>query len=105
MPEIAFCVLMGLLEFEEASEFQISVASGYSPKGNQSSGLYRTLRALVRMEFVRRPWAGKWAITERGKIALAIEVGRRTKQRHAGKVVKRYGWRKRFETWNQASAG
>jgi hypothetical protein len=67
---------MSLLEYEDATKWQLEASSGYVISKYQ-----RALDLLVSLEWVRKPWNGRWGITERGKIALAIEVGRRTKQR------------------------
>lgn len=86
MPEVVFCILMALLENSESSSAQISAASGY-----QFDKYQRVAAHMVSLGWMRKPWNGKWQITERGKIVLAIEVGRRTKLRAKLRVVKEYG--------------
>jgi hypothetical protein len=76
MPEVIFCVMMALTEFQQASREQIIAASGYA-----WGSFDAVFPKMMEIGYIRKPWNGRWQITERGKIALAIEVGRRTKQR------------------------
>lgn len=81
--EAAFCFLSALvMHGGEADAAQISEASGYAFERYQVVSNKMIANCLL-----RKPWAGRWQITERGKIALAIETGRRTKRRLLGVVA------------------
>jgi hypothetical protein len=92
MPEVAFCILIALLEHDEATARQMSVATGYDV------GKYmRPITQMMLLGWVVKPWNGVWKITERGKIVLAIETGRRSRRRRSGLPWKRFTLRKFLE--------
>ncbi len=80
MPEVVFCILMALLEYDsEASVHEMSAASGYDV------GKYmKVVTRMMVLGWVVKPWNGRWSITERGKIAVAIEVGCRARSAASG---------------------
>jgi hypothetical protein len=79
VPEIVFCVLMALLEYDTASMRDMSLATGYDV------GKYSVVvRRMTELGWLVKPWNGGWRITERGKIGLAIEVGRRARKMRSG---------------------
>ena len=81
MTEMAFCILMALTRVKQAGYHTIAEISGYSRQG-----MHNILPYLIQRGCVRKPCHGQFQITERGKIALAIEVGKRTRaraERHA----------------------
>jgi DNA-binding IclR family transcriptional regulator len=83
LPEAIFATLTALVELMDrpASSHDIAAASGFS--GNY---LYRMSCRLESLGWVAA-LPGRWWITERGKIVLAIERGRRSKAIYAtGKV-------------------
>lgn len=74
MPGVAFCILIALLEYDEASVHQMSASSGYDV------GKYiKVVNRMIMLGWVLKVWNGRWSITERGKIVAAIEVGRRSR--------------------------
>ena len=78
MSEVVFCILMALIEYQGTAHFSdIECASGFT-----SDSFYGQARRLLSRGWISHPYYGCWMITERGKIALAVEVGRRTKQRY-----------------------
>lgn len=90
LPEAVFATLMALSE-GDMDTFEIEAASGFSRNylGVFSQGMKS--RGWIGYHYSRGPnnkygdrKAGKWWITERGKIVLAIECGRRTKSRAKG---------------------
>ena len=76
MTEMAFCVLMALTRVAQARYQEIAEISGYSRQG-----MHNLLPYLIQRGCVHKPCHGQFQITERGKIALAIEVGKRTRVR------------------------
>ena len=85
MPEAAFCILMALVEYVGyASTHQISAASGYDV-----TRYWYMIKRLEDRGCVFKPFNGGWIITERGKIAVAIEVGRRARAVSSGVPRKR----------------
>lgn len=60
---------------------QISAASGYEPSGFQRYSLRMQRTDLIDAPFGKYAHPGVYVITERGKIALAIEMGCRTRAR------------------------
>lgn len=78
MPDAVLAILMALINLGDAgTRYQIIAESGYD------SHNYIMPRLLER-NWILQPFVGLWIITERGKIAVAIEVGRRTKARFNG---------------------
>lgn len=88
LPEAVFSTLMALSE-GEMDRFEIAAATGF----------HVTYLGQISQGMVARGWIGRhgrggarveygpphrWWITERGKIVLAIECGRRTKLRAKG---------------------
>ena len=76
MPDVVFAILGALVRCNGwASVAMIVEVSGYS----------RQTFEAARPGLMRRSWTGRSGgelyITERGKLALAIETGRRTKRR------------------------
>jgi len=97
MPEFVFYILMALTEQDEMSVHELSAASGYNlgMEGWVRSH-WKTMRRMLALGLIRKPWNGRWMITERGKIALAIAVGRRSRRRALGLRVVSHGSRKAF---------
>lgn len=94
MPEVVFAILLALCE-GEMDRYEISAATGYADgyMGLVSQGMvergwvgshYCSSSDRVRKSGGGRKAGSKWWITERGKIAVAIEVGRRAKERACG---------------------
>jgi hypothetical protein len=50
--------------------------------GRNSACVKYALDALVEHGAIVRPWPGRWLITERGRIALALRAGRIERARH-----------------------
>jgi len=79
MPDCILAIMLGILEFETtgAKLHQIAAASGYEP-----GTAHRLQLPLIRRGWaVRLDFANRWWVTERGKIAVAIEIGRRSRAR------------------------
>lgn len=93
MPEVAFCILIGLLEYREASVHEMSAASGYDV-GKYSMILAR----LVALGWLTKPWNGRWAISERGRLVSALEAARRQRDMRRGRRSRRITVRKFMET-------
>jgi hypothetical protein len=75
MPEVVFCYLMAMVKLDrDARAQEISEVAGYS-----STGFQGVFQPMERRGWVVRPLVNRYMITERGKIALAIEVGRRAR--------------------------
>lgn len=90
LPDVIYCVLAAIIECGgEASETQITVVSGYS-KGT-FGGLKHMMQGAGLLAGALRYG---WIITERGKIALAIEMGQRARARSAGRQRKAMSIRK-----------
>lgn len=99
MPEFVFCMLMALTEMDEMSVHELAAATGYSLGAEGlGGGHWKAMQRMMEVGLVRKPWKGRWMITERGKIALAIEVGRRTRRLSQGKRAIIQGGLKRFAT-------
>lgn len=78
LPDVTVAVLKAIIEYGGfANRFQIEAASRYQVLSSD-----RALFAIQKYGWVYRPYHGFWAITERGKIVLAVEIGRRTKARY-----------------------
>jgi hypothetical protein len=72
-----FCVLMALVKCDgKAGVYTLDEESGYS-----RTTIIKHCKALIERGWIVRFHHGPWYITERGKIALAIEVGRRSKKK------------------------
>ena len=77
MPDYILAILLAVVEYGDggATLTEIIVASGYL-----SGTVYRAAPGLLDRGWIARPSYGRrWFATERGKIAVAIEVGRRAK--------------------------
>jgi hypothetical protein len=71
MPHVVFCVLMSIVSYGGfAAIHQIAAISGYEP-----SYILAVMVGMKKREWVYKPSSQLFAIGERGKIALAIEVG------------------------------
>lgn len=86
LPEAVFATLMALSE-GEMDRYEIAAVTGYEPAylGTFSQGMVS--RGWIGTHYSKGVRYGKynqWWITERGKIVLAIECGRRTKARAKG---------------------
>jgi DNA-binding IclR family transcriptional regulator len=80
MPHLVFAILGALVERDGLGRVvQIMAASGY-----ELTSVQRAIIPMVKQGWVARPFQGLWILTERGKIAFAIETGRRTKARARG---------------------
>ncbi len=80
---MALAILGALIEIDRpATIAEIIAASGY-----EEGSVRRVVIPLRRWGLVDKPFLGRYIIAERGKIALAIEVGRRTKSRGRGLAV------------------
>lgn len=76
MPEIFFCVLGALIKMEGSGDNRtIAAYSGY-----EEETVRRALRQLITAGLVERVQQGIYMISERGKIAQAIQVGRKRRQ-------------------------
>jgi DNA-binding IclR family transcriptional regulator len=92
VPDMAMAILGALVELgKPASLSEIIAASGY-----EYGSFYRAAGPIMRHGWMRKPFNGRYEITERGKIALAIEIGRRTKARSLG-----YGRRPTFSNFER----
>lgn len=78
MPEVIFVIMQAMANIGIADRFGIEAETGYHWRY-----FYRNMPSIFRRAWVYRPCWGYYALTERGKIALAIEMGRRTKARAA----------------------
>jgi hypothetical protein len=77
LPNATMAALRAIIEHGGfASRYQIQAASRYELLSSD-----RVLFTIQKYGWVYRPYNGFWAITERGKLVLAIEIGRRTKDR------------------------
>lgn len=77
MPDAVFAILGALVRLErESRAWEIADVAGYS-----INYFARIKFVLFDRGWIERPFAMSYRITERGKIALAIETGRRTKRR------------------------
>jgi hypothetical protein len=86
MPPAVFSILMALVEYGgSASRAEIEAASGYG--ANYTSQLMWGLRNRGWTWSVKGRRGSAISITELGKIALAIEVGRRSKMIAQGRRV------------------
>lgn len=93
MPDFVFCILMALTEYDIATPAQIVAASGYNcfnSHGQRTGRCHTAMQQMIKLGLIGRPWHGVWMITEKGKIALAIEVGKRSRAR--AKRVPRPRW-------------
>ena len=80
MPEAVFCILRAMTLIGDISHRkEIANAAGY-----ETLTFVRYASSMIRAGFIVKPFAGKFAITEKGKIALAIEMGRRSKFAYNG---------------------
>lgn len=81
MPVAMYCLLGAMLRDPDKAwrRGDIAVEAGYAV-----SSLFRYMKALELMGWVERPFVNRYMITERGKIAFAIEIGRMTKLRSQG---------------------
>jgi hypothetical protein len=100
MPHAVFCMLMAIVECGGfASIHQIMAASGY-----EQSYISTFKMKLVQRGWMDNPTRSIYAITERGKIALAIEVGIRARAAANGHhrkrvIIKDYLTDKRMAKW------
>ncbi len=79
MPDAVLAILMALVNMGgTGSRHEVGVVSGY-----EGSLDYIPARLFERGWIVGR-YMRKWQITERGKIAVAIEMGRRSRARALG---------------------
>jgi len=77
MPDVVFAILGALVRLGRADRaWSIAEVSGYS-----SNYFARVKPDLLMLGWIERPFSMNYRITERGKIALAIETGRRTRRR------------------------
>lgn len=81
MPRAMYCLLGAMLREPDKAwrRADIAIDAGYAV-----SSLFRYMRALELMGWVSRPFVNQYMITERGKIAFAIETGRMTRLRGQG---------------------
>lgn len=79
LPDVVIAILGAVVALENGDAIEISDVSGY-----EISYFYRAAPPLLQRGWIFRPFHGKYQMTERGKIVLAIEIGRRTKARNAG---------------------
>lgn len=80
MSEIVFCILMALVRCGGlAPLWEVEDVSGYDISGKNFRAI-KILKELGLIEHYRYRRPGSLVITEKGKIALAIEVGKRTRQ-------------------------
>jgi hypothetical protein len=100
MPHAIFCMLMAIVECGGfASIHQIMAASGYE------KSYVSTFKAkLMQRGWMYMPNSRLFGITERGKIALAIEVGIRARAAANGHhrkrvIIKEYLTDKRMAKW------
>lgn len=83
MREVTFCILMALVQLGGLADVGALIRrAGYTRSKFQVLA-WPVIRAN---QWAHKVQAGRYEITERGKIALAIEVGRRTKRRAATHV-------------------
>jgi hypothetical protein len=85
MPNVVFCVLMALVKDGGiANIYQLVAGSGY-----EHSYVWTIMSGLRERCWVYKPTWHSYGITERGKIALAIEVGIRARAAARGNHRKR----------------
>lgn len=86
MPETAYVVLMAMHQIHVAGyglirPMDIATLSGFEFRYIRD----KVLPVLMRVGYVDHPVASAFLVTELGKIALAIECGRKTKRLASGK--------------------
>lgn len=75
MPEVLFCIMKALIEGGDFLKVeQISAYSGY-----EIGTIRRAIPVMLGLNWVVRPQPGIYALAERGKMALAIQVGRKSR--------------------------
>lgn len=97
MPHMMFCMLMAILRLGgHAAAHDLIEVSGY-----QAASLGGTIRTAKDLGWIERR-SGLYWLTERGKIALAIEEGRQTSARARGVKHKWFHYDK-FQELNNAA--
>lgn len=83
MREVTFCILMALVQLGGLAEGAALIRRAGYTRSKFRVVAWPQIRAY---QWALKARSGRYEITERGKIALAIEVGRRTKRRAAAHV-------------------
>ena len=78
MPVAMYCILAAMMTDSDGdwTRADIAIDAGYA-----ISSLFRYMKALEHMGWIDRPFANRYRLTERGKIAFAVQTGRITRLR------------------------
>jgi hypothetical protein len=77
LPDVVFAIMQAIVYYGGyANKYQVAADSGYS-----LGSVNRMIFSILDREWAYSPYNGLFGLTERGKLVLAIETGRRTKAR------------------------